>query len=156
MNNADNLRARFGIKFSLLARQWRRVMQAHLARSGMTDTAWVPLMHLRDHPDGILLKELSLLVGVDSSSLVRVIDKLDRDGLVERKRDETDARAKQILLTQHGHQQVAAIQQQLAIAELDILGGLTDEDIVQMSASLRHIQQKLTDFEHAEATPHKD
>ena len=86
-------RARLGVRFALLARRWRRVLDARLAASGLSDATWVPLVHLEESGGGVTQKELAALVGIEGSSLVRLIDILGRQGLVERRVDTTDGRA---------------------------------------------------------------
>src|SRR3546814_11911523 len=93
-----SLRSRFGIRFSLLARRWRQVLDAHLATAGLSDATWIPLVHLSETGGGITQKELAALVGIDGSSLVRLLDILCRKGLVERRADESDGRARLIHL----------------------------------------------------------
>ena len=140
-------RAQFGLNFSLIARQWRRVMQSHLASIGLTDTTWVPLVHLSEC-DGVQLKALALRVGVESSSLVRVIDSLERQGFVERKRDLTDGRSKLIYLTLAGQQRVKCIRSELCQFEETVLSDITDEELEVMRAALGRLQKRLQDYEN--------
>src|SRR3546814_3268371 len=78
------------------------VLNAHLATAGLPDATWIPLVHLSETGGGITQKELAALVGIDGSSLVRLIDILCRKGLVERRADESDGRARLIHLTPAG------------------------------------------------------
>ncbi len=90
----DTPRARFGVRFSMLARRWRRALDAHLVASGLSDATWVPLVHLHELGDGVTQKQLAARVGLDGSSLVRLLDILSRQGLLERRTDTADARAR--------------------------------------------------------------
>ena len=150
-------RARFGLRFSLLARRWRRAIDAHLAEAGLTDATWVPLVHLQETGGGITQKALALLVGVDGSSLVRVIDILAREGLVERRADPSDGRARLIHLTDAGQARVTEIRAELARAETHILADLSDEDIDTMTGLLGQIDARLEEDEAArDAAKRKD
>lgn len=142
-------RTRFGIRFSLLARHWRRALDAHLAATGMTDATWAPLVHLQETGGGITQKELGLLVGMDKSSLVRVIDILVGRGLVERRQDATDGRARLIHLTELGGRRVAEIREELFQAEDRMLAGLSDAEIETMLGYLERIEQRLVDTDPA-------
>lgn len=146
MTTLKTPRTRFGLQFSFIARQWRRVMQAHLASIGLTDTTWVPLVHLSECK-GITLKALALRVGVESSSLVRIIDSLERDGLVARRRDEADGRAKQIFLTEEGELRVAGIRSELSRFEASLLTEITDEEIEIMLSVFERLQPSLDNYE---------
>ena len=143
------LRSRFGIIFSLLARRWRRSIEAHLAAAGLTDATWVPLVHLKETGGGISQKELAALVGVDGSSLVRVLDILAREGLIERRRDESDGRAKLIHLTPQGESRVSEIRQELGRAEEAILSELSDRDIAAMLAHFKTMNRRMSELEPA-------
>ena len=140
------LRSRFGITFSLLARRWRRSIDAHLAAVGMTDATWVPLVHLKETGGGITQKDLAALVGVDGSSLVRVLDILAREGLIERRRDETDGRARLIHLTPDGEKRVGEIREELVRAEQAILSELSDGDLASMLAHFKTIDRRMAEL----------
>ncbi|WP_409019047.1 MarR family winged helix-turn-helix transcriptional regulator [Brevundimonas vesicularis] len=140
-------RARFGIRFSLLARRWRRALEIHLAASGLTDATWLPLVHLKETGGGLTQKQLALRVGVDGSSLVRVLDILERESLIERRRDAADARARLIHLTPRGEARESAIRAALIEAETVILSGLPDSAIEAMLAAFEQMNLGLDDVE---------
>lgn len=140
-------RFRFGIRFSLLARRWRRALDCHLAAAGLTDATWVPLVHLQETGGGLSQKGLAELVGVDGSSLVRVIDILSRQGLIERRRDAADGRARLIFLTPEGERRVGEIRHELAQAEQHMLEGLDDADLAGMLDHFERIERNLAAFE---------
>lgn len=150
-NNPSSPRFRFGIRFSLLARRWRHAIDAHLAAAGLTDATWVPLIHLQETGGGITQKELALLVGVDGSSLVRVLDILARQGLVERRPDASDGRARLIHLTDLGRQRVAEIRRTLAAGEDELLADLSDAEIAAMLGHFDRIEQRLASRQQEEA-----
>lgn len=136
-------RARFGVRFALLARRWRRALDARLAEAGLSDATWVPLVHLHESGDGITQKELAALVGIDGSSLVRLLDILCRQGLVERRVDAADARARLVHLTDAGRARVAEIRRELEKGEAEMLADLSDADIAAMLRNFQLIEQRL-------------
>ncbi len=148
--NRDAPRDIFGIHFSLLARRWRRVLDSQLAKVGMTDATWVPLVHLKRTGGGIVQKELAELVGVDASSLVRILDILSREGLIERRRSETDGRARLIYLTPSGEQRVTEIHRQLTKAETVMLADLSDTDLSVMLDNFAIVERRLARLEQGD------
>lgn len=136
-------RARFGVRFSLLARRWRRALDARLAEAGLSDATWVPLVHLQESGGGITQKELAALVGIDGSSLVRLLNILCRQGLVERRVDASDGRARLVHLTAPGKIRVAEIRRELAKGEAEMLADLSDSDIAGMLRHFERIEQRL-------------
>ncbi|KAB2654690.1 MarR family transcriptional regulator [Brucella tritici] len=141
---SDTPRSQFGIRFSLLARRWRRALDIRLAEAGLTDATWVPLVHLHQTGGGVTQKELAALVGIDGSSLVRLLDILCRQGLAERRVDERDSRARLVHLTAQGEKRVAEIRQELAKGEKEMLADLSDDDIATMLRSFDSIEHRLS------------
>lgn len=139
-------RAHFGIRFALLARRWRRSLDTRLADAGLTGTSWVPLVHLEETGGGISQKDLALLVGVDGSSLVRVLDILERDGLIERRRDARDGRARLLHLTDEGRRRVVEISNELGEGEAEMLADLSDAEIEVMLDCFARIDRRLGDL----------
>ena len=157
MTHSASPRSRFGIRFSLLGRRWRRTIEAQLAATGLTDATWIPLVHLKETGGGMSQKDLAALVGVDGSSLVRVLDILERQGLIERQRDQSDGRARLIHLTAEGEAHVDAIRQELARAERAILRDLSDEEIAHMLDCLDRIDHRMNALAEEKGGPcHND
>ena len=105
----DPERARFGRYFVTLARQWRRAVEGALAGAGLTDATWSPLIQLAEGGDGISQTELAHRLGLDGSSLVRLIDLLEARGFVARELDAQDRRAKRLVLCPAGREEVARV-----------------------------------------------
>lgn len=136
-------RARFGFEFVVLARRWRRELDSRLAAVGLTDATWSPLIHLQEAGEAINQKDLAALVGIDASSLVRLIDLLEGQGLVERRAHASDRRAKLLVLTVAGRAAVAEIRRVLSRAEVEMLGGLSDAELAAMLQSFAKIDRRL-------------
>lgn len=145
--STKSLRESFGLRFFMMARRWQRALDSHLDMAGMTDATWRPLVHLEDSGGGITQKELAARVGVDTSSLVRVLDILERDGLIARRRDESDGRANLLYLTEAGRTREAGIRKLLRDAEGIALSNLTDQDVETLMVSLEALNHGLTDLE---------
>ncbi len=148
MKQHESPRSSFGIRFSLLARRWRRVLDTHLAHAGLSGATWPPLIHLKQTGGGMTQKDLASLIGVDGSSLVRVLDILERQGLIERRRSESDGRARLVFLTLEGERRVAAISRELAKGEQTLLAGLSESELDAMLSSFDVIDQRISEFEH--------
>jgi DNA-binding MarR family transcriptional regulator len=82
-----------------------RVMAQQLADelrpAGIGIGQWAVLLHLWAR-DGMSQAELSRVVAIEPPTMVRTIDRMVRDGLVERRPDERDARISRIHLTERG------------------------------------------------------
>jgi MarR family transcriptional regulator for hemolysin len=143
MTDKQMQRAHLGTRFSIVARRWRRSLDAGLAESGLTDATWMPLVHLEACGGGVTQKQLAKHVGIEGASLVRLLDILERQGLVERRSDESDGRARRIHLTPQGEVQLQKVRSSLRQTENELLQDLTDIEIATLADSLRKIDDRL-------------
>jgi MarR family transcriptional regulator for hemolysin len=103
MSNGDpETPSDFGFELGLVARRWRRALDEALASSGLTDASWRPLIHLSRLGDGARQHDLARSLGIEGPTLVRMLDRLAEAGLVERREDPTDRRARTLRLTKAG------------------------------------------------------
>lgn len=145
MDGTDiSLRSRFGFRFVMLARHWRQTLNERLSVVGFSDATWAPLVHLGDFGDGLSQKELAARLGLDSSTLVRLLDILSANGQVERVPDAEDRRVKRLILTEKGKAAVIDIKRVLAEAEADMLAGLGDDEIEAMMRAFDKIEGHLS------------
>jgi len=126
-----------------LARRWRQALDAQLLSAGLTDASWTPLIHLQALGDGIPQRELAAAVGLDDSSLVRLLDILTDRGLVERRPDAHDRRIKLIFLTPEGRKTVKSIRTQLVKVEDVLLADIGDEDACAMTRAFDLIESRI-------------
>lgn len=128
-DQTENPRLHFGFQLVMLARRWRRLLDRELAHSGLTDATWGPLFHLERGGDNISQTELADRIGLDTSSLVRLIDLLEQRGLLERRTDPADRRARRLLLTPRGREKVTQIRESLHRLEMAFLADIDDEQL---------------------------
>jgi DNA-binding MarR family transcriptional regulator len=68
--------------------------------------------------------ELAHHLGVDRTVMTYLLDDLERDGLIERRPDPADRRARRIAVTERGRDLLAALGERLTAAEDRVLAGL--------------------------------
>jgi MarR family transcriptional regulator for hemolysin len=98
---------------------WRREIDQRVRAFGLTDATWRPLLYLGRMGDGVRQTDLAAALTIEDPSLVRLIDALERVGLVERLEDPEDRRSKRLWMTEAGREtyaRVAAIHASLADA----------------------------------------
>ncbi len=133
----------FGHLLMGVSRSWRSVLEVRLRQLGLTDATWAPLFHLHAAAQPLNLKQLAQRVGLDSSSLVRVVDVLEQRGLLQRQQDAADRRNKQLLLTEQGHLMVADVRAKLQQAESQLLEGMDAAVIEQLYAGMMQLHERL-------------
>lgn len=67
-------------------------------------------------------------LGIDRTVMTYLVDDLEKAGMVERRPDPADRRARQIVLTAHGETVLAAASSRLKDIERSVLGGLSTEE----------------------------
>jgi len=82
-----------------VARKLARVTKESLAPYGLTTTQFFLLTALYEK-DGITISALAQKVALDKATLTGLLDRLEREWLIERKSDPEDRRAIRIYLTQ--------------------------------------------------------
>lgn len=133
----------FGYTLMSLGRQWRRVVHLRLAELGLTDATWAPLFHLHAAGQGISLKALAQRVGLDSSTLVRVVDLLENRGLVRRETDTHDRRSKLLQVTESGNAAVADVRAKLVQVEGRLLDGMDAATSQLLLQGMLQLQQRM-------------
>ncbi|QWA13239.1 MarR family transcriptional regulator [Sodalis ligni] len=133
---------RFASLVSQTARQWRRVIDRKLQPYGLTEATWVPLLYLARMEKPILQKDLAEAIYLDASSVVRLLDNLQRLGFIER-REGLDRRAKEIHLTPRGLERVIQVEGTALQVRNQVLSGVKDEELEVMSGMLEQVLASL-------------
>lgn len=133
----------FGHQLMLVSRMWRTVVDKRLAELGLTDTTWVPLFHLHAADEALTLKQLAQRVGLDSSTLVRVVDLLESHGLVVRETDASDRRSKSLRLTRQGLAVVADVRGKLHQVEAQVLAGMDAHTVSTLRVGMQQLHERL-------------
>src|SRR4051812_24436819 len=132
-----------------------RMLKTHVdqkARSyGMTRAQWQVLSRL-ERSEGLKQTELAELLDLQPITLTRLVDRLCDNGLIERRADPNDRRAKRLFLTA----QARPLMDRLAVLGEEIMGevlaGIDNADVALMleklgraKANLREAIQKSTE-----------
>ncbi|WP_264048462.1 MarR family winged helix-turn-helix transcriptional regulator [Methylobacterium flocculans] len=97
----------------LAGRQWRRVANAAAELHGISDATALPLVLIGRMDGDPRQNALAEAVGIEGPSLVRLLDQLEKVGLVLRKEDPLDRRAKVLSLTTAGKKVVTKMEADL-------------------------------------------
>ncbi len=98
MSKTD-LRRDLGFAIAEVKRLATLAMDKRMRPLGLSQATWRTLFHLERHGEGITQRALAENMGIEGPSLVRLLDNLERGGLVERRPSPTDRRANTLHLT---------------------------------------------------------
>ena len=122
---------------------WRLALDHQLAETGLSDATWRPLIHLDNAQQPLTQKELAAAIGIDGSTLVRLLDSLEERQLVQRHNDPADRRTRRLAITPAGKLAVTQIRQALEAPEAQMLQGLSEADLAVMVRGFATIQRNL-------------
>ena len=123
----------------LFFRLWRashtRIAEA-LASVGLTPALFGVLNVLRAR-DGAIQQEIASSMGIDPSTMVSLIDDLERAGLAERRPHPTDRRARAVAITPKGRRLLDRARRMAAQVDSEVLRGLTAAERRDLMTLLR-------------------
>ena len=120
---------RLGTSLSPLQRGYRAAADKAVAHVGVSQTLAYPIVMLGRMKGDVRQGVLAEALGIEGPSLVRSVDQLVEAGLVERREDPADRRAKTLHLTPAGEATFAPIEAALALMRVSLFDGIPDADI---------------------------
>jgi len=94
--------------------------------------------------DGLTPSELAGALGVEPPTVTNMLSRMQRAGLLERRRDPEDARCTRVVLTQKGRELREPVQRRWAAVEERALAGITAEEEALLRELLARIQSNLS------------
>jgi MarR family transcriptional regulator, transcriptional regulator for hemolysin len=125
-----------------VSRMWVRNFEQHAGQLGVTLTQAKVLVYLSRH-EGTTQARLADLSDMDPMTLVRVLDRMEKDGWLERRPDPNDRRAYRLFLKRGADPVLAEINRIGDKARGEILFGLSTEERTQLVALLERIHSNL-------------
>jgi MarR family transcriptional regulator for hemolysin len=108
-------------------RKLRVLFDARVKETGLTlSRARVLFTLLRR--DGLNQRELAEDLGIETPTIVRLLDGMEKQDFVERRLEATDRRAKRIHLTPHGRKSAEEIEELARQIRVDVLDGIEPEE----------------------------
>lgn len=143
----DRLSARqrhdFAQSISMVARRWRARLDERLKPLNMSIARWGALYWLGQAGDGVNQATLADLAGVEPPTLVRVIDQLEAQGLVERRVSQADRRVNLLYLTEAARPLVTQIEAEAEHLRQEILVDLSYDEYETTMSVIQKLQEKL-------------
>lgn len=130
-------------KIMRFARRWRAIANEHLSRIGQTQARWEALYWIAVSQGGATQRELAECVGIEEPTLVRMLHRLEQEGLVERRASQADRRTKTIVLTKAAEPHMKAMSGVIDKLRVDVLRNLNDAEIKQAVEVLDRMLERL-------------
>ncbi|CAM3574586.1 Transcriptional regulator SlyA [Vibrio aerogenes CECT 7868] len=119
---------------------WRAVADRDLSSSELTYSRWTALWKLMQLGDNVSQKTLAQSLGIELGSLMRTLNQLENQGLIERHCNEEDKRARIISLTDQGKEVMKTIEAKVLRIRRHLLADIDEEALHQLRVTLEKIE----------------
>ncbi len=126
-----------------VSRRHRNLVSIALADLGLHIGQEILLMYLWEN-DGLIQSELAVLMEVEPPTLTKMLNRMERAELLERCRDEADARVYRVYLTDKGRSLQEPVSHLWTVLENRILTDLTLEEQLLFRRLLLQVRNNLT------------
>lgn len=124
------------------ARSMRTVLSRNLLATGLYAGQDGVILALSEE-GGLTAGALAARLGVKAPTMTRTIGRLEVQGFVERRPDETDGRLTVVHLTEAGHASIEQITEAGRISEEQAADGLSEKDVRNLLKLLRAMDENL-------------
>ncbi|MDX2102403.1 MAG: MarR family transcriptional regulator [Alphaproteobacteria bacterium] len=114
---------------------------SQLRPRGVPVPVWRVLSQLAEE-DGVGITDLARVCLFKQPTLTKVIDRMERQGLVERRAAAEDRRKVLVFITAKGRSDVAELVQRAHANERNILSGYSDDEVAALKTALRVLIQR--------------
>ena len=128
------------------ARRWRKVANERVNELGQTMARWETLFLVAYSDDELTQSELGRLISVEGPTMVRMLDVLARDGLIERRQSDTDRRVTTNRITRKGEQVIDEIMAVTNLLRAELLQDIDPDKLAVFLEVLSQILLKLDEM----------
>ena len=130
-----SLDERFSTALHNAARGWRLAVDRRLKDLGMSQAAWVTIAVAAQAKTPMSQIELAHRVGVEGPTMVAMLDRLARSGLIVRVPSTSDRRIKRVTVTASGSALYEKVRIEATAVRRQLLGGV-DPKLLRAAAQL--------------------
>lgn len=124
------------------ARTLRLKLDQRLRPFGFTQAKWRTILAIHRSGEGATQKALAERLGIEGPTLVRLLDRLEADGWVERRNCVDDRRSKRVFLLDPAREALKHIEAAAAQLRREILQGIPEQDLQQCRQVLEQIRAR--------------
>ncbi|MBK1635749.1 MarR family winged helix-turn-helix transcriptional regulator [Rhodovulum adriaticum] len=121
-----------------MARLFERGLARRIAPLGLAPAQFMTLLELW-REDGLTQRDLVARLDVEQATMANTLSRMERDGLILRRPDEQDRRARRIYLTDRARQLQAPATQAAAAQNGQALADLTPEETALFNDLMRRV-----------------
>ncbi len=139
-----------GLRIVETARLLRLLVEQRLRPYGMTRAQYSTLARL-DRQPGLTQSEMAEMLEVQPIAMVRMIDQLSDEGLIERRADANDRRVNRLFLTTAGKAKLTGLASFKTELGNEVFGDIADADLSQLIDTLDRVHQNIKSIQAGDA-----
>lgn len=139
----ETLQLKVAMQVMLTARRWKSWVAEKFRDAGHTGAPTLVLYYLVDQPKGLTLSELSSRMELSGASLTRLVQRLEKDGMVSRRRMVGDGRSWLIVMEPAGRAEMEAFEVHAAAMRQRVFEGVSEDDLAAALRVLDAVAAKL-------------
>ena len=139
----SSVQERFSAALHHTTRIWRLALNRRLKDLGVSQAGWMAIALVAKAKSPMSQIELAQALGIEAATMVAMVDRLVKGGLVLRQPSETDRRVKFIALTDAGRVAYQQIQAQATAFRKELLTPENEAQLLQATELLERVQASL-------------
>jgi MarR family transcriptional regulator, transcriptional regulator for hemolysin len=142
-SSREDLHFEFTTLVTQFSRRWRNRLNEQLAELGQTQARVESLFWIEVAGGRATQRELADRVGIEGPTFARMLDTLEKEGLVERRVSRDDRRTKTIALKRHAVPGLKRIGEVVGAARRDLLQDVDEKELLAVVSLMRILMAKL-------------
>jgi MarR family transcriptional regulator, transcriptional regulator for hemolysin len=141
----SDLEERFSDALHATARSWRQAVDRRLKGLGLSQASWMSLAMAAKADAPPSQSELADRLGVEGATMVAMVDRLAKAGLVARQASPHDRRVNLVVVTEAGMQLVAIVRTEAAAFRRELLAQVDAKKLAVATDLLEGLQKLIED-----------
>jgi MarR family transcriptional regulator for hemolysin len=136
----SDLEERFSDALHSTSRSWRQAVDRKLKYLGVSQASWMTIAMAAKARSPLSQSELADKLGVEGATMVAMIDRLVKAGLVNREASTVDRRIKRVILTPAGMKIYEKVKAEAAALRRDLLANTDQKKLLIATELLEGLQ----------------
>jgi MarR family transcriptional regulator, transcriptional regulator for hemolysin len=136
----SDLEERFSDALHSTSRSWRQAVDRRLKYLGMSQASWMTIAIAAKARAPLSQSELADRLGVEGATMVAMVDRLVKAGLIVREASTTDRRVKRVVLTAPGLALYDKVKTEAAALRNELLANVDPKQLLTATELLERLQ----------------
>jgi len=137
-NPAGTMEKTTGFLMFRTARGMKKMLDTRLSEFNVTSSQ-ATVLNTLSYQDGQSLSDIGKSIHLDKPAITGLADRMEKDGLVERRRTSSDRRIIQLFFTEKGKKLYRRIEKVIVDVDNELVETLTEEEIESLHSMLQRI-----------------